>query len=175
MVLLALFATGYLQVWHLFVLNAINGAFQAFQWPAFSAAISMMAPKEQYGRANGMMEVAGSASHIIAPVMAGALIGPIGLTGILLIDVVTFVFAVGTLMFVHIPQPETSPAGQEAQGNLLTESIYGFRYILRRPSLLGLQLVFMIGNFFSGIAGAVYAAMILARSGHDEVVIRNPF
>jgi DHA3 family macrolide efflux protein-like MFS transporter len=169
-VLLTLHATGYLEVWHLFVLNAINGAFQAFQWPAFSAAISLMVPKEQYGRANGMMELAGSASQIVAPVLAGALIGPIGLTGILMIDIFTFVFAVVTLLFVHIPQPETSPAGQEGQGTLLTESIYGFRYILRRPSLLGLQLIFMIGNFFSGIAFAVYAAMILARTGNDEVV-----
>jgi uncharacterized repeat protein (TIGR01451 family) len=169
-VLLALHVTGYLEVWHLFVLNAINGAFQAFQWPAFSAAISLMVPKEQYGRANGMMELAGSASQIIAPVLAGALIGPIGLTGILMIDIFTFVFAVVTLLFIHIPQPEISPAGQAGQGNLFTESIYGFRYILRRPSLMGLQLVFMIGNFFSGIAFAVYAAMILARTGNDEVV-----
>jgi DHA3 family macrolide efflux protein-like MFS transporter len=169
-VLLALYAAGYLEVWHLFVLNAINGAFQAFQWPAFSAAISLMVAKEQYGRANGLMELAGSASQIVAPILAGALIGPIGLTGILMIDVFTFVFAVGTLMFVRIPQPETSPAGQEGHGNLLTESSYGFRYILQRPSLLGLQLIFMIGNFFSGIAFAVYAAMILARTGNDEVV-----
>jgi DHA3 family macrolide efflux protein-like MFS transporter len=170
LVLLALYSTGYLEVWQLFLLNGINGAFQAFQWPAFSAAISLMVPKAQYGRANGLMELAGSASQIVAPVLAGALIGPIGLSGILVIDIFTFVFAVGTLLFVHIPQPETTPAGQEAEGNLFTESIYGFRYIFQRPSLLGLQLVFMVGNFFSGIAFAVYAAMILARTSNDELV-----
>jgi uncharacterized repeat protein (TIGR01451 family) len=169
-VLLALYSAGYLEVWHLFLLNAINGAFQAFQWPAFSAAISVMVPKEQYGRANGLMELAGSASQIVAPVLAGALIGPIGLTGILMIDIFSFVFAIGALLFVHIPQPKTTPAGREAEGNLFTESIYGFHYIFRRPSLLGLQLVFMVGNFFSGIAFAVYAAMILARTGNDELV-----
>lgn len=95
---------------------------------------------------------------------------PLGLTGILLIDIFTFLFAVGTLVVVFIPQPEPSPAGREGQGNLLTESVFGFRYILQRPSLLGLQLVFMFGNFFISIAFAVYAAMILARTGNDELV-----
>ena len=169
-VLLLLHFTGNLEIWHLFVINAVNGAFQAFQWPAFSAAISLMLPKEQYGRADGLMELAGSGSQVFAPVLAGALIGPLGLTGILLIDIFTFVFAVGTLLFVHIPQPETTPAGQEGKGNLFTESVFGFRYILQRPSLLGLQLVFMIGNFFTGIAFTVYAAMILARTSHNEIV-----
>ena len=169
-VLLLLHVTGNLEVWQLFALNAVNGAFQAFQWPAFSAAISLMLPKEQYGRANGLMELAGSGSQVFAPVLAGALIGPLGLTGILLIDIFTFVFAVGTLLFVHIPQPETTPAGREGQGSLFTESVFGFRYILQRPSLLGLQLVFMVGNFFVGIAFTVYAAMILARTSNNEFI-----
>jgi DHA3 family macrolide efflux protein-like MFS transporter len=169
-VLLALHATGNLEVWHLFVLNAINGAFQAFQWPAFSAAISSMLPKRQYGRANGLMELAGTGSQIFAPVLAGALIGPLGLTGILLIDIISFVFAVGTLLFVHIPQPVTTEAGREGKGTLLSESMYGFRYILKRRSLLGLQLVFMFGNFFVGVPTAVYAAMILARTANNELV-----
>jgi uncharacterized repeat protein (TIGR01451 family) len=170
-VVLILHATGNLEVWHLFITNAVNGAFQAFQWPAFSAAISMMLPKEQYGRANGMMELAGNGSHIFAPVLAGALIGPIGLDGILIIDIVTFAFAVGALFFVHIPQPEQSAAGRKGQGSLLTESVYGFQYIVERSSLLGLQLVFLIGNFFSGLAYNVYAAMILARTANNELAL----
>jgi len=169
-VVLLLYLTGNLEVWHLFITNAISGAFQAFQWPAFSAAISVMLPKEQYGRANGMMELAGSGSQIFAPMLAGALLGPIGLTGILLIDIVSFVFAVGALLFVFIPQPETTAAGRKGQGSLWTESFYGFQYILERPSLLGLQLVFLVGNFLVGIAYTVYAAMILARTGNNELV-----
>jgi DHA3 family macrolide efflux protein-like MFS transporter len=169
-VVLLLHATGNLQIWHLFVTNAINGAFQAFQWPAYSAALSLMLPKEQYARAHAMLELAGSGSRIFAPMLAGALIVPLGLSGILMIDIVSFVFAVGTLFFVHIPQPETTEAGRTGQGSLLSESAYGFWYILERPSLLGLQLVFMLGNFFTNLAFTVFAAMILARTGNDELV-----
>lgn len=139
-VVLLLHVAGHLEVWHLFVTNAINGAFQTFQWPAFSAAIPLMLPKEQYGRANGMMQLAGSGSQIFAPVLAGALLVPLGLTGILLLDIFTFVFAIGALLFVHVPHPEETAAGRQRRGSIWAESLYGFQYILERPSLFCLQL-----------------------------------
>ncbi len=67
----------------------------AFQWPAYSAAISTMVPKEQYGRANGMMSLIEVGPGVIAPLLAGALLPFIGLTGIMLFDVITFVLAIG--------------------------------------------------------------------------------
>ncbi len=168
--ILLLYASGRLQVWHLYITGAVEGAFQAFQWPAFSAAISTMLPKEQYGRADGMMSLANSSSGIFAPLLAGALLGVIGLGGILAIDILTFVIAVATLLFVHIPQPATTQAGLESKGSLLKEAAYGFHYILKRPSLLGLQFIFLAGNFIIGIAFTVLAPMILARTGNNEVV-----
>ncbi len=39
---LILFATGHLQVWHLYITAFITGTFQGFQWPAYSAAITTM-------------------------------------------------------------------------------------------------------------------------------------
>jgi MFS family permease len=168
---LTLFATGNLQIWHLYVTAAIAGTFQTFQWPAFSAAITMMLPREQYGRANGMLELANSSSNIFAPILAAALLGFIGLAGILIIDIITFVFAIGALLFVYIPQPEATEVGREAGGSIWRESAYGFRYIRARPSLLGLQLVFTLGNFFATLGMTLVAPMILARTGSNELVL----
>ncbi len=42
---LVLFLTDSLQIWHLYVAATITGIFQGFQWPAYSAAISLMLPK----------------------------------------------------------------------------------------------------------------------------------
>ena len=44
-VVLLLVWTGELEIWHLYITNAINGTFQTLQWPAYSAAISVMIPK----------------------------------------------------------------------------------------------------------------------------------
>ena len=169
-IVLILYATGNLQIWHLYITATISGIFQGFQWPAYSAAITLMLPKEQYGRANGMLELAGNASRVFAPLLAGALMGPVGLVGLLIIDLVSAAVATGALLFVHIPQPASTEAGREGGGNFLKEAAYGFRYIFARPSLLGLQMVFLVGNFFSGLAFAVFAPMILGRTGNDELV-----
>jgi DHA3 family macrolide efflux protein-like MFS transporter len=168
--ILALHLTGQLQIWHLYVTAFVFGTFQGFQWPAYSAAISLMLPKTQYARANGMLEMAGNSSAILAPVLAGALIGPLGLAGILTLDLASAGFAIGALLLVHVPQPPRTAAGQEAAGTFLREALYGFRYIFARPSLLGLQMVFLVGNLFGGVAYAVIAPLLLGRTGNDELV-----
>lgn len=170
-IVLTLYVTGLLEVWHLYITAAISGAFQAFQWPAYSAAISTMLRKEQYARANGMISLAESGSGIFAPVLAGALLSIFGLMAIFIIDIVTFVIAIGTLLLARIPQPQTTTAGVESKGSLWKESTYGFRYILARPSLLGLQLVFFCANFMHALGFTLFAPMILARTGSNELIL----
>jgi DHA3 family macrolide efflux protein-like MFS transporter len=168
---LALYTTGNLEIWYLYVFAAISGIFQGFQWPAFSVAITVMLPKEQYGRANGMMEMAGNASGVFAPLFAGILIGPLGLSGILAIDLISAAIAVSALLLVRIPQPTKGAAGREGEGSIVGEALYGLRYILARPSLLGLQSVFLIGNFACSLSGSVLAPMILGRTGNNELIL----
>jgi DHA3 family macrolide efflux protein-like MFS transporter len=170
-VILILYLSSTLQIWQLYITNAIMGLFQAFQWPAFSAAITTMLPKEQYGRANGLMALAESGSGILAPILAGALLAFIGLGGILAIDIATFVIAILALLMVVVPQPKTTQVGEESKGSLWKESIFGFYYILERPSLLGLQVIFLVGNFLSSIAFILVAPMVLSRTDNNELAL----
>lgn len=167
--ILTLQAFGVLEVWHLYAAAIVQGLGNAFQWPAYSATISTMIPKEKYTRANGMMSLIDMGPGVLAPMLAGALLPVIGLTGILSLDVVTFLLAIGVLLFVHIPQPRRTAEGAQAQGNIFSEAAFGFRYIFARPSLLGLQLIFFSGNLFTGIAFTVLAPMVLLRTGNDSV------
>jgi MFS family permease len=160
---------GILEVWHLYVAAIFQGLGNAFQWPAYSAAISTMIPKEQYGRANGMMSLVEVGPGVFAPMLAGALFPIFGLGGILSIDVITFLLAIFILTLVHIPQPPRSEEGEKAQGHLFQEALFGFHYIFARPSLLGLQTVFFFGNLCSGIAFTAMTAMILLRTGNNSI------
>jgi MFS family permease len=170
-VVLLLYVTGGLEIWHLYVTAAISGVFQGFQWPAYSAAITMMVPKQHYARANGMLGLAGDASRVFAPMLAGALIGSLGVAGLLTIDLVSAAIAIGTLLFIHIPQPEPAEEGGETREGFLGEMGFGIRYVLARPSLLGLQMVFLVGNFWFNLAYTVLAPMILGRTGNDEFLL----
>ncbi|MCQ3936351.1 MAG: MFS transporter [Chloroflexi bacterium] len=161
---------GILEFWHLYFASVIYGLGMSFQWPAYSAAISTMVPKEQYGRANGMMSLIEAGPGVVAPMLAGMLLPIIGLTGILFFDVVTFLLAIGALLIVHVPQPPRTEEGAQGQGSIWSEAAYGFKYIFARPSLLGLQLIFFAGNLFSGIAFTLLAPMVLSRSDNNSLM-----
>jgi DHA3 family macrolide efflux protein-like MFS transporter len=169
--LLLLYMTGNLQIWHLFVTGAISGTFQSFHFPAYSAAVTMMVHKEQYGRAQAMLAAAEFASGIFAPIIAVVLLVYIGIAGIMGIDIITFTTAVIMLFFVHIPRPPITEAGRRGMGSIWKESLYGFRYIYENPSLLGLQLVFLFNNFLSSFGNTLFTPMILVRTGNDTLAL----
>ena len=163
-----LLLAGSLEVWHLYAVFAFMGLFQSFQFPAYSAAVSTMLDKDQYARASGMMSLAQNASGILAPVAAGALINIIGTRGILVFDLVSFTAAIATLLVVSIPDSR-SPGGP--RNSILEDSLYGFKYILARRGLLGLQLVFFLINFTGSICFPLLPAMVLSKTGNDTVAL----
>lgn len=166
---LLLYSSGRLEFWHLYIAAMLNGVGNTLQWPAYSAAITTMVPKEQYGRANGLMSLMEAGPGVVAPLLAGAMLPLVGMLGLLVLDVVTFFVAIGALMIVHVPQPVRTAAGQQGRGNLLHEAAYGFRYIFQRPSLLGLQLGFFLVNLVVSSGHWLLAPMVLARTASDSV------
>ena len=170
-VVLILNSAGALQIWHLYIANAIFGLCNSFQWPAYSAAISTMVPKTQYDRANGMMSLIESGPAVFSPILAGALLPLIKLTGILTIDVVTFFVAIGALLLVHVPQPALTEEGQAGKGSLLKEAAYGFKYIFVRRSLLSLLLVILCLNLMGGFSQSLTAPMVLLRTNNNSATL----
>src|SRR4029077_7321430 len=122
LLVLLLYLTQHLQLWHLYTVGVLGGAFLAFQFPAYAAAMTLIVPKEHYARAEGMIGLGESAAGILAPFLAAALLGVIHLTGILFIDLFTFLIALGTLLWVHLPQPVMTEGRRgRGQGNLWQE------------------------------------------------------
>jgi MFS transporter, DHA3 family, macrolide efflux protein len=162
---------GQLQIWHLYVAGAFTSVSGAFQWPAYSAAISTLLKKEQYARANGMLSLAESLPAVFAAPLATTLLIVIGIEGILIFDVITFVFALLVLLFVSIPQPKVSAAGAAGRGKFVQEALYGLRFIWQNKPLLGVQLTFFAFNFLATLAFTVQAPMILARPAGGEAAL----
>lgn len=168
--ILAFSASGRLEFWMLYGAAILYGLGNTFQWPAYSAAITTMIPKEQLGRANGLMSLLEAGPAVFAPLLAGILLPLVGLNMVLLIDVATFLLAIAALAVVFIPPPLKTQEGAQAQGGVLKEAGFGFKYIFERPSLLGLQLVFFVGNLFSGMAMTLFAPMVLARTEQNALI-----
>lgn len=169
--ILTLHAFGILEIWHLYIAAVINGLGNTFQWPAYSAAISTMVPKENYSRANGMMSLVESGPAVLAPILAGMLLPIITLTGVLVIDVITFFLAIFALTLVHIPQPEKTVEGQAESGGMLKEALYGFKYIFARRGLFGLLIFFVVLNFVIGISISLFSPFVLERTNQSSEML----
>jgi hypothetical protein len=107
---------------------------------------------------------------VLAPFLAGLLIAFVGVPGVLIIDVATFLVAVVTLLVVTVPRVRQTT--EEENGDFWGEMRVGFDYIRRRNGLLGLTLLFTGANFFAALTYyGVMPAMILARTGGDSVAL----
>lgn len=168
---LGFFAAGQLEVWHLYITAFLSGAFQSLQAPALMASVSTLVPQEDYPRAASLLGLSDSMGQILAPVLAGLLYAVIGVNGILLIDFITFIFAVSTLLFIHIPRPEVSIEGDTSKGSLLKESLFGFQFLLSQRNLLALFGFMLVVNVLVEPWASMLSPLVLARSGGDTVVL----
>jgi MFS family permease len=162
-----LLLTGRLEIWHIYIATAVNAAFSTFQWPAYSAVTTLLVRKENLGRAGGMVQIGEAISQLISPALAGAMFVTTGLQGVVLVDFATFLFAIGTLLVVRLPNPEVSAESLAGKGSLLKESVYGWKYIAARSGLLGLLIVFAATNFLSGLSNPLIAPLILDMTSPD--------
>ncbi|RMG73429.1 MAG: MFS transporter [Chloroflexi bacterium] len=161
-----------LMIWHVYVVVSINSFVGYFQSLSFSTSISLIVPKNRYNRANAMNSYLGYYSaSIISPGIAAVLYTQFGLEAVFLLDMLTFLFALVMLLFIHIPQPASTPSSETWRGKIT----FGWRYIRAKPHLWLLLVVVSLIGICSTAAGAIYAPMILAQSDSDTYAFLQVF
>ncbi len=166
---LFLFLTHQLQIWHLIVFGFILGAQDAFQYPAYFACITMVVSEEQRTRANAMYQLASwNIPNVASAVLAGILYAFVGLQGILIIDIVTFIIIIVVISLLQIPQPETTDGKSPS---LLHDTIGGFQYLLRRPKLIWTVLILTSINVAYGAYLGVFKPMVLSLTANNSVIL----
>jgi DHA3 family macrolide efflux protein-like MFS transporter len=99
---------------------------------------------------------------LVAPFLGGVLIAVGGVTTLLVVDAVTFTFAIGTLLVVRLPQPPKSRIGEDSTGFLWRESLFGFQYVWQRHGLFALLLFFAGVNLTFGFISPIFVAYVLS-------------
>jgi MFS family permease len=166
--LLLLAAAGQLASWQIYLVSALSGVFGTFHYLAFTTSVTLLIPKKHYTRANSMLALAHYSAAVLAPLLAGILIGPIGIAGVMVFDLATLIFALASVSLVAFPRVKAEKS--ETQ-NSWSEGIFGIRYIFSRPPLRGLLLVMSAFILFESFGYPLISPMILARTGGDEVTL----
>ncbi|MGD0611220.1 MAG: MFS transporter [Anaerolineales bacterium] len=157
-----LYITGQLRPWMVIPINLWMASFNSLMWPAYTASVTLLVPKSQYGRANGFVQLGEAIPQIAGPALAGMLYVVIHVGNMALIDFGTYLFSVVLmLLFVRIPDPPRTEAGLKAKGSVWREMRFGWEYIMARSGLLALLLFFLATNFLTGVMQPLLTPLIL--------------
>ncbi len=171
LLLMISFATGAFELWHLYVVTLIQAVFGIFQEPAFQASVTMLVPDDRRDRANAIQQLTGPASGIIAPILAGLLFAAIGVVGVMTIDLVTFLTAVGVVLAVHIPRPAQTEEGATMRQTVIwKEALVGFRWLRSRRSLMLNVFYVTLVNFLIGGAMVLSTPYVLSLTDSEAMV-----
>jgi MFS transporter, DHA3 family, macrolide efflux protein len=166
-VILALVMTNRLAVWQVYLLNAVGSVFESSHGLSWSASVSLLVPKRHLARVNGLNGALNSGMGILAPALAGVLYVLIGMRGITLVDLGTWAFAVGPLLFVAIPQPQRAAGGKDRPG-LLGEIREGWAYLRGARGLFSLLIAYTLINFFGITTDVLHGPYVLSFNGPER-------
>lgn len=152
-----LYHTDCLQIWHLYALNAISGLMNTVQQPASEVAMTLIVPEKHYQKTSGLRNLFRSLISILNPLIATTLYSLVGLDGVIVADVGSFLVAfIALQFFITIPESQS-----ERKENVLTLAREGIFFLKENPMILTL-ILFMSGiNLVSSAYEAALPGLVL--------------
>jgi DHA3 family macrolide efflux protein-like MFS transporter len=169
-VLAVLFATGAVQVWHIYALMFVRAACSAFHWPAMQASTTLMVPEKHLARVAGLNWALQGLGAIVAPPLGALLMQVVPIQGILAVDVVTAIMAIAPLFFIHVPQPDRAlAAAEESRPSVVSDLREGLRFLRGWPAILMVVGIGMLVNLFIFPALSLQPLLVTEHFGGDAL------
>lgn len=144
--LMLLFWTGTIAIWHLYAIAFVRSVAGLFHFASVQASTSLMVPQEQLARVAGLNQTLQGVNMVVAPPLGALLLDLLSLPSMMAIDVVTALIAISLVFLIDIPQPEATltPA---ARPTILADLSTGLRYIWQWPGLFFTLALSSVLNF----------------------------
>jgi amino acid adenylation domain-containing protein len=142
--LAVLLLTGGIHLWQIYLLVTALSISTTFQRLAYGSAVPQLVPKQYLGHAIGVTQMTNGVAQLVVPLIAAGLLNVMGLGGIVVIDVVSYAFAIGVVLLVRFP--DTLP--WRPREPLTTEIAKGFSYTWRDRGLRSILTYFAVLNIF---------------------------
>ena len=158
--ILFVWLSGNLELWHLYLVNAITGTAQTFQQPASEVATTLVTPEDKYQKAGSLNALAYSVINMASPVIATALYSVGGLTLVIIVDLSTFTVAfLSLLFFVRIPEMKKE---KHEDSHIMMDLKEALSFLKTNMGILQVILFLAAINFIASIYNAALPAMILS-------------
>ena len=165
-----LFATGTVQIWHVYAVMAVRALGGAFHYPAMAASTPLMVPNEQLTRINGLNQALQGVNSLVAPPVGALLLGVLPTQGILLIDVGTAMMAILPLLFLSVPQPERHQEEDAAEKPSLFRDVRdGLAYVRTIPGFTAIIFMALFLNFLLVPTTALVPLLVTKHFGKGAI------
>lgn len=135
---------GVVELWHVYLLCLLLGAFSAVETPVRQSFVVEMVGREQLTNAVAINSMMFNSARIVGPAIAGVTIVAIGTGWVFLANAISFVGVVGGIWLMRTSQLLRSEPVPREKGQLLS----ALRYVRNRPDLMTVMvLVFFISTF----------------------------
>lgn len=135
--------------------------FSSLLEPAFKATITDLLDENQYSKASGLNQLAGSAKYLISPLLAGMLLVISDIELLLMIDIFTIVITVCTTIIVR---KGIAVKVQEERHSFIADFKEGWNEISKKEGVKVLVAVTSLMTFYVGIIQTLTTPLILAFS-----------
>ena len=148
--------SGQVQVWHIILLAAGIGVFNAFDGPARQAFVVEMVGRDDMANAIAINSMMFNSARIIGPAMGGILLATIGAAWCFFLNGFSFLAVIAGLLLMRLPRTER----KFHSGSPWTQLSQGLRYTARQPEIMGLILISLVFSFFGMSYTAVLPAFV---------------
>jgi MFS family permease len=136
-----LLISGAAEIWHLIVLQLVQGVGSSFFGPASTGLVPQVVSPGRLQEANGLLSLTGSSFDVLGPVVAGVFVATVGAGWALALDATTFL--ISALFLVRLRLPERLPRVAES---FLSELRGGWREFFSRTWLWVDGIYSAVGN-----------------------------
>jgi amino acid adenylation domain-containing protein len=145
-------------LWAIYLLIPLGSVAGAFQRIAYQSSVAQLVPKQYLGHAMGLAQLSNGFAQLLMPVIAAGLLAAIQLSGILVLDVASYVFAIVSLLFVRFPDL----MGWRPREPLLTAIAGGLKYSWNHRGFRTMLLYFALANVFLAPALVLVSPLVLS-------------
>lgn len=150
---------GAAQLWQICVGVTISSIFSSLLEPAYKATVTDLLTEDQYTKASGLVQVAGSAKFLISPILAGLLLSVADIKLLLILDIATIAVTVITTLVVR-NQLVSKPSEQTP--SFARELKEGWNAVGGNKGVLMLVMMISLLTFFMGFIETLSIPMLLA-------------
>lgn len=137
-----------IQVWHMYVLTAIQAAALAFDMPARQALVPNLVPREDLASAFGLNSMSYNIGSVVGPALSGLVIASMGQSWTYFIDAISFGAVIISLILIGDVRQEINPVVRR-QGINLEAIKDGVAFIRSQPIILSSMILDFFATFFS--------------------------